>query len=29
MPHNIAVLGSTRSYGTQTLDVISHLPDRF
>ena len=25
----VAVLGSTGSIGTQTLDVISHLPDRF
>ena len=29
MPHNIAILGSTGSIGTQTLDVISHFPDRF
>ena len=29
MPHNIAVLGSTGSIGTQTLDVISQFPDRF
>lgn len=29
MPHNIAVLGSTGSIGTQTLDVISHFPDLF
>ncbi len=29
MPHNIAVLGSTGSIGTQTLDIISQFPDRF
>ncbi|MCM1076340.1 MAG: 1-deoxy-D-xylulose-5-phosphate reductoisomerase [Bacteroides sp.] len=29
MPHNIAILGSTGSIGTQTLDVISHFPQRF
>lgn len=29
MPHNIAVLGSTGSIGTQTLDVISQFPERF
>ena len=29
MPHNIAILGSTGSIGTQTLDVISHFPERF
>ena len=29
MPHNIAILGSTGSIGTQTLDVISRFPDRF
>lgn len=29
MPHNIAVLGSTGSIGTQTLDIISQYPDRF
>ena len=28
MPHNIAVLGSTGSIGTQTLDIISEYPDR-
>lgn len=26
---NIAILGSTGSIGTQTLDIISHFPDRF
>ncbi len=29
MPHNIAVLGSTGSIGTQTLDIISQFADRF
>lgn len=29
MPHNIAILGSTGSIGTQTLDVISRFPERF
>ncbi|MCM1137858.1 MAG: 1-deoxy-D-xylulose-5-phosphate reductoisomerase [Duncaniella sp.] len=29
MPKNIAILGSTGSIGTQTLDVISQFPDRF
>ncbi len=29
MPHKIAILGSTGSIGTQTLDVISRFPDRF
>ena len=29
MPHNIAVLGSTGSIGTQTLDIIAQYPDRF
>lgn len=29
MPHNIAVLGSTGSIGTQTLDIISQFPDKF
>lgn len=29
MPHNIAVLGSTGSIGTQTLDIISQFPERF
>lgn len=29
MPHNIAVLGSTGSIGTQTLDIINQFPDRF
>lgn len=29
MPKNIAVLGSTGSIGTQTLDIISQFPDRF
>ena len=29
MPHNIAVLGSTGSIGTQTLDIISQFTDRF
>ena len=29
MPHNIAVLGSTGSIGTQTLDIIAQFPDRF
>ena len=29
MQHKIAILGSTGSIGTQTLDVISHFPDRF
>lgn len=29
MPHKIAVLGSTGSIGTQTLDVISRFPERF
>ncbi len=29
MSHNIAILGSTGSIGTQTIDVISHFPDRF
>lgn len=28
-PTNIALLGSTGSIGTQTLDVVSHLPGRF
>lgn len=28
-PTNIALLGSTGSIGTQTLDVLSHLPGRF
>lgn len=28
-PKRIAILGSTGSIGTQTLDVISHHPDRF
>ena len=27
--HGVAILGSTGSIGTQTLDVISRLPDRF
>lgn len=29
MPKNIAILGSTGSIGTQTLDVISQFPERF
>lgn len=29
MPQNIAVLGSTGSIGTQTLDVIAQFPERF
>lgn len=29
MPHKIAILGSTGSIGTQTLDVISRFPERF
>lgn len=29
MPHNIAVLGSTGSIGTQTLDIVAQFPDRF
>lgn len=29
MPKNIAILGSTGSIGTQTLDVISQFPNRF
>lgn len=29
MPQNIAILGSTGSIGTQTLDVISRFPERF
>lgn len=29
LPKRIAILGSTGSIGTQTLDVISHYPDRF
>lgn len=29
MPHKIAILGSTGSIGTQTLDVISRFPDKF
>ncbi len=28
-PKNIAILGSTGSIGTQTLDVVSHYPERF
>ena len=28
-PKDIAILGSTGSIGTQTLDVISRSPDRF
>ncbi len=28
-PKRIAILGSTGSIGTQTLDVISHYPERF
>ncbi len=28
-PKRIAILGSTGSIGTQTLDVIEHYPDRF
>lgn len=29
MPHNIAVLGSTGSIGTQTLDIVSQFPELF
>lgn len=29
MPKNIAILGSTGSIGTQTLDVVSQFPERF
>ena len=29
MPHNIAIVGSTGSIGTQTLDIISQFPERF
>ncbi len=29
MPKKIALLGSTGSIGTQTLDVISRFPDKF
>lgn len=29
MPHNIALLGSTGSIGTQTLDIVERFPDRF
>jgi len=29
MPVNLAILGSTGSIGTQSLDVISRYPDRF
>ncbi|MDE6556600.1 MAG: 1-deoxy-D-xylulose-5-phosphate reductoisomerase [Duncaniella sp.] len=29
MPHNIAIVGSTGSIGTQTLDIIDQFPDRF
>lgn len=29
MSHNIAILGSTGSIGTQTLDIITQFPDRF
>ena len=29
MPQNIAILGSTGSIGTQTLDVVRQHPDRF
>ncbi|MCK7542149.1 MAG: hypothetical protein MZV63_70360 [Marinilabiliales bacterium] len=29
MPQRIALLGSTGSIGTQTLDVISRYPERF
>ena len=29
MPKRIALLGSTGSIGTQTLDVISRFPDEF
>ena len=29
MPKKIALLGSTGSIGTQTLDVISRFPDEF
>ncbi|MDE5608401.1 MAG: 1-deoxy-D-xylulose-5-phosphate reductoisomerase [Muribaculaceae bacterium] len=29
LPKRIAILGSTGSIGTQTLDVIAHYPDRF
>ncbi len=29
LPKNIAVLGSTGSIGTQTLDIIAEYPDRF
>ena len=29
MPHNIAVLGSTGSIGTQTLDVVAQFPELF
>ena len=28
-PKNVVLLGSTGSVGTQTLDVIRALPDRF
>lgn len=28
-PQNVAILGSTGSIGTQTLQVISHFPERF
>ncbi len=29
MPHDIALLGSTGSIGTQTLDIVERFPDRF
>jgi len=29
MPERIALLGSTGSIGTQSLDIISKYPDRF
>jgi len=29
VPKKVAILGSTGSIGTQTLDVVAHFPDRF